>query len=232
MKIALINPNSTASMTDKVRQVAERRAFPGTELWTSNPTDTPASIEGHSDEVLSSPALLAELRKAQTWGAEGYVIACFDDPVLGACRETVTGPVLGLCEAAVRTATVIASRFSIVTTLSRSVPIIEDLVRNYGAEHQCQKVRAAEIPVLALEDDGLVAEQKIDEAIAEAIVEDRCEAVILGCAGMADLTEKLARKHGIPVLDGVVCALKWCEALVAAGLQTSKAGAYAAPRPK
>jgi allantoin racemase len=62
--------------------------------------------------------------------------------------------------------------------------------------------------------------------------EDRAEAVLLGCAGMADLAAWLTRETGVPVLDGVACAVKQVEALAGLGLTTSKVGAYAAPRPK
>ena len=232
MKIALINPNSTAAMTEKAAQAARQFASPDTDIRASNPTDSPPSIEGHYDEVMSMPGLLSEIKAAHEWGAEGYVVACFDDPGLGACREIVEGPVVGMCEAAMHFASVVASSFSVITTLPRSVPIIEELSHRYGKTEICKKVRAADIPVLDLEDNAAVAEQKISEEIACAIVEDRCEAIILGCAGMTDLTEKLSKQHGIPVIDGVVCAVKLCEGLVAAGIKTCKTGAYAWPRKK
>jgi allantoin racemase len=49
---------------------------------------------------------------------------------------------------------------------------------------------------------------------------------------MADLAAALARRHGLPVVDGVVAAVKLAEALVALGLATSKRGPYASPLPK
>ena len=232
MKIALINPNSTAAMTDKVRVVAETYAAAGTTIYAANPANTPASIEGHYDEAMSLPGLLAEVKKANAWGADGIVVACFDDPGLAACREVSHGPVVGLCEAAMRFASVVADSFSVVTTLPRSVPIIEDCARRYGMTHYCRRVRAADIPVLSLEHDRERAQRKIKEEINRAVAEDSCEAVILGCAGMADLTRQLTEECGIPVIDGVVCALKLSEALVGAGLKTSKINTYAAPRKK
>ena len=228
----MLNPNSTAAMTDKIAEVARRFAFAGTEIIAANPPDTPASIEGHYDEAASLAGLLAEVRKAEARGADGYVVACFDDPGLGACREIVAGPVVGICEAAMHCASVIAASFSVVTTLPRAVPIVEELARKYGKTHLCKKVRAADIPVLDLEEDGDAAMQKIGDEVARAAAEDKCEAVILGCAGMADLTERLSRQYGLPVIDGVVCGLKLCESLAAAGLRTSKVNAYAPPRKK
>ena len=56
--------------------------------------------------------------------------------------------------------------------------------------------------------------------------------MILGCAGMADLTAWLTKETGVPVIDGVAVAVRMIEALVGAGLSTSKAGAYAWPLAK
>ncbi len=235
MKIAIINPNSTASMTEKCRLVAEKIKNPGTEIIASNPTDTPASIEGHYDEAMSLPSLLREMKKAEAAGANGFVLACFDDPGLGACREIVAGPVLGICEAAMHAASMLATSFSVVTTLQRSVPIIEELAHKYGMAHFCRKVRAADIPVLQLEEEGRKgdeARQKIKDEIMRAVREDNCEAIILGCAGMADLTKDLSKACGLPVIDGVATAVKMCEAIIGAGLSTSKINSYAYPRTK
>ncbi len=232
MRLHVINPNSTRSMTDKIGACARSVASPGTEIVATNPASAPASIEGQYDEAMSLAGLLEEVRKGEQAGADGFVIACFDDVGLGACREIATGPVLGICEAAMHAASMIATGFSVVTTLDRSVPLIEDLALRYGMERRCRRVRAADIPVLALEEPGSNARQKLLDEITRAVREDRCEAVILGCAGMADLTAWLTEETGVPVIDGVAVAVRMVEALVGAGLSTSKVGAYARPLAK
>ena len=232
MRLHVINPNSTRSMTDKIGACARSAASPGTEIVATNPASAPASIEGQYDEAMSLAGLLEEVRKGEQAGADGFVVACFDDVGLGACREIATGPVLGICEAAMHAASMIATGFSVVTTLDRSVPLIEDLALRYGMERRCRRVRAADIPVLALEEPGSNARQKLLDEITRAVREDRCEAVILGCAGMADLTAWLTEETGVPVIDGVAVAVRMVEALIGAGLSTSKVGAYARPLAK
>lgn len=232
MKVALINPNSTAAMTKKVCIVAKQFAFSNTEIFASNPKNTPESIEGHYDEVISLAGLLAEIKKFEAQGIDGYVIACFDDPGLAACREVVAGPVVGICEAAMHFASVVADSFSVITTLPRTVPIIEKLTLHYGMKYSCRKVRAADIPVLDLEHHPDASKQKIKKEILTAVEQDNCESIILGCAGMADLTASLSEECKIPVLDGVVCGVKMCEAIIGAGLKTSKINSYAYPRKK
>lgn len=232
MKILVVNPNSTRSMTEKIVEAARAVASPGTEILGATAEGAPASIEGHYDEAMSLPGLLARVQAAQAEGVDGIVVACFDDPGIAACREIATGPVLGICEAAVKAASMLATSFSVVTTLPRSVPVIEHLIHGYGLSHQCRRVRSAAIPVLALEEPGSDARMKVRDEILRAIREDHCEAVVLGCAGMADLTEWLTAETGIPVIDGVSIATRMVEALIGAGLKTSKINAYAFPNKK
>ncbi len=232
MDILVVNPNSTESMTRKIVDSARRVATPGVTVLGATATGAPASIEGHADEAMCLPGLLACVREAEARGVDGIVVACFDDPGIGACREIASGPVLGICEAAVKAASMVATSFTIVTTLPRSVPVIEHLVHRYGLAHQCRRVRSAEIPVLALEEPGSNARVKVRDEILRAIEEDRCEAVVLGCAGMADLTQWLSAETGIPVIDGVSVATRMIEALVGAGIRTSKINAYAYPNRK
>ncbi|WP_111559039.1 aspartate/glutamate racemase family protein [Paracoccus sediminilitoris] len=232
MKLVVINPNSTSSMTDKITASARAVAGPQVDVIGRTAHGAPASIEGHHDEVMAAPHLLREVAQAEAEGADAIVIACFDDPAIGACREIATGPVIAICEAGMTAASMVATTFSIVTTLPRSVPVIEELVRKYGQDHKCRRVRSAAIPVLALEEPGSDARDRVRAEIMRAIDEDGCEAVLLGCAGMSDLTAWLTTETGIPVIDGVSVATKLAEALVGAGLKTSKIGAYAVPNKK
>ncbi len=230
MRILVINPNTTASMTGKIGKAAGLAASAETEIVAVNPQDGPPSIEGYFDEVFAIPGILAEMAKAEK--ADAYVIACFDDTGLDAARCATDAPVIGIGEAAFHLATLVAGKFSVVTTLARSVPAIEHNLSKYGLSSRCAKVRATDIPVLDLELPGSDARHKISAEIARAVAEDKAEAIVLGCAGMADLAKYLTQEHGVPVLDGVACAVRLAETLVGLGLATSKVGGYARPRSK
>lgn len=232
MHILLINPNSTASMTAQALQSALRVAQPTTRVTAVNPRETPASIEGGADEAMAVPGMLSEIRNGEALGVDAYVIACFDDPGLHAAREIARGPVIGICQAAVQVAMIISRRFSVITTLPRSIPIIEDLVLAYGADHHCRNVRAIDLPVLGLEEEPAEAERLLLGEIERAKKEDRAEAIVLGCAGMSLLCERLSTATGVPVIDGVTAAVKLAEALVGAGYATSKVNGYDFPRVK
>ena len=232
MKLLLVNPNTTSSMTDKAGEAARMVAASGTEIIAVNPQYGPISIEGYYDEVFSIPGLLEEVRKGEASGCQGAVIACFDDTGLDAARCIASGPVVGICEAAMHIASLLANSFSIVTTLRRSIPALEELTVKYGMSRKCHRIRAVEVPVLELENPDSEATKLIRVEIQKALDDDRSEAIVLGCAGMVDLAAELSEEFGVPVIDGVSAAVKLVESLVALRLQTSKINGYAFPRSK
>ncbi|ESZ52535.1 aspartate/glutamate racemase family protein [Mesorhizobium sp. RSR565B] len=231
MQILVVNPNTTASMTETIAAAARAVAGAGTEVIAVTSSMGPASIEGYYDEALAVPGLLMEIAAGERAGAQAAIIACFDDTGLDAARAMASIPVIGICEAALSVASYIAQRFTVVTTTERSRVPVEGLVQRYGMAGRA-RVRAADIPVLSLEDAASGAVEKLRAEIARAIAEDRAEAIVLGCAGMADLAHRLQQEFDLPVIDGVGAALKQAEALIALGLSTSKRGAYASPLAK
>jgi allantoin racemase len=120
----------------------------------------------------------------------------------------------------------------VVTTLARSIPVIETNLLRYGLDRRCARVRAADVAVLELEDPASGARARIGAEIARALAEDGAEAIVLGCAGMADLAASLSEEFGAPVVDGVASAVALAEGLAAQKLSTSKRGLYARPLPK
>lgn len=227
MKITVINPNSTVSMTQKIEAVAKAVASPDTTIFATNPNDSPASIEGYYDEALSLVPMLKLIEAYPE--SDAFVIACFDDTGLDAARCITDKPVIGIGEAAYHMATLVATKFSVVTTLERSVPALEHNLQRYGLASRCVKVRSSNVAVLELEDPASSAQQRIRVEIDQAIAIDRAEAIVLGCAGMADLADTLSRDYGVPVLDGVRCAVAMAESLVRVGLKTSKMIGYSTP---
>lgn len=224
MKILVINPNTTSSMTDKIAIAARAVARSDTQIVATNSQDGPASIQGFLDVATCIPGLLAEVAKYPD--VDAIVIACFDDTGVDAVRTLVDVPVLGIGEAAYHAASMIANKFSVITTLSRSVPGLENNLMRYGLAQKCARVRATDIPVLKLEEGDPATLFKIKSEIRDSIAQDNTEAIVLGCAGMADLMAQLSEEFGLPVIDGVAAGVTFAEALVNNRLRTSKIGAY------
>jgi allantoin racemase len=160
------------------------------------------------------------------------VIACFGDPGLYAARELARGPVIGIAEAAMHAASMIAPSFAVVTTLGRTRGMAWHLAERYGMQRFCRSVRATEIPVLELDVPGSSARRQIVDECRRALEIDGAEAIVLGCAGMADLCDEIAAAIGAPVVEGVAAAIKFVEALVTLRLATAKGGEFAYPLTK
>ena len=230
--IQVINPNTTQAMTDTIARAARAAASPGTEILAVSPSQGVPSIEGHADEAIAALGVLEQVKRGREQGVQGHVIACFGDPGLLAARELASGPVVGIAEAAMHMATLVATRFTIVTTLPRTLIIARHLLQQYGFTQHCAALHAIDLPVLALEDGSGLAQEKVRSRCWQAQREDGCGAIVLGCGGMATLARELTHELGMPVIDGVGAAVKMVESLVALGLGTSKYGDLAFPREK
>lgn len=128
-----------------------------------------------------------------------------------------------------RTASHLGRGFSIVTTLDRTVGRAVDLAERYGMRRYCRGIHACEIPVLALDSDPN-ARKVVTETCREAVESDGSDAIVLGCAGMADLCAHIRAEIGVPVVDGVAAAT--VQSLITLGLRKSGTGEFAAPPSK
>lgn len=210
MDILVINPNSTASMTQSIGLAAEEAASSNTKIVAVNPLSGPASIQGPEDGKAALPGLF-DVFENQVDDHDAVIIACFDDTGLMTLRARAKMPVIGIGEASFHIAMLLGSKFSVVTTLDVSVPVIEDNLENYGFANRCAKVRASGIPVLDLEADNDATKKILRDEIARAFEEDQIDCVVLGCAGMAKMAEELTEEFGKPVIDGVQAAVQLCE---------------------
>ena len=229
-KICIINPNTTKAMTQKIDLTAKKFASVDTEIVSVEPNVGPESIEGFYDEAFCIPGLVEEIEKHSD--ADSYIIACFDDTGLEVIRSITEKPVIGIGEAAYHIATMVAGNFTVITTLSRSIRPLTHNLKKYGLFENCVKVTAIEVPVLDLENISKENLDKLDKGIQDTKKNDNAEAIILGCAGMADLAKNLETKHKLPVIEGVSSAIVLAESLVKLKIKTSKVGSYALPRKK
>jgi allantoin racemase len=226
--IMVVNPNTSTAMTDQIVAAARRVAAPGTHVLGSSSARGVESVETNSDEVWGALGVLEQVRAGEDRGVSGYVVACFGDTGLAAAKEAARGPAVGMTEAALLTAAVVAARFSIITLPPRTREMSHRVVRETGLEDRCT-VRAIDVGVSELAGgpspvlDAMTAEGHL------AIRHDAAEAIVLGCAGLAQLVEPLQEALGLPVIDGVAAAVKMVEGLLAQGLTTSRAGTYARP---
>jgi allantoin racemase len=227
MRLLVVNPNTSAEMTAAIHRAAVAAAGPDVDVETVHATAGPKSIEGAFDEATS---LLGTLEWVLKRGdqVDAFVFACFSAHLaIDAARELSSKPAVGIAEAAMALASLVGHRFSIVTTSPRWKPLLEDAVRRYGYETRCASVRSSGLAVLDL--DALPREQVIETLVGEArraVQDDGAEAIVLGCAGMADLEARLRATLVVPVVESVAAGVGLACTLVRLGLGTSKVGAY------
>jgi allantoin racemase len=233
MRILFINPNTSETFTQKIQSTATQYANAGTEIVTRTASSGPRTIECIYDEVLSAQGAV-EVTLPMINSVDGIVVACYSDhPAIYALREITEKPVIGIAEASMLMACPLGHRFSIVTTNVEWEPLLWDAVRHYGLADRCASVRSTGLPVLALESAGESKTYKlIRDAAKKALEVDHAEVICLGCAGMTGLDKKLEAELHVPVIDGVVSALKLMEALIGYGIHTSKFRAYSQPKAK
>jgi allantoin racemase len=229
--LKVINPNTSQAMTTSIGQSATAIAAPDTTVEVVSPAMGPESIESHYDEALAVPGVLAEIAAGEQAGVSGYVIACFGDPGLDAAREIARGPVVGIAEAAMRTAAFLGRSFSVVTTLDRSRGRTWDLADRYGLSKFCRGVHATDIAVLDLDLDPSALKKVIAASLAAATT-DGSDAIVLGCAGMSAFGPAISAEIGLPVVDGVQAGVLLVQSLVRMGLRTGSLGEFAPPLPK
>lgn len=231
MKILVVNVNTTASMTEGIVRSARAAARPGTEIVGLTPRVGPESCEGNFESYFAALAVMNEV--VQYDGPYDAVVqAGFGEHGREGLQELLTVPVVDITEAAGHVASLLGHRYSVVTTLDRAVPLIEDRLLLAGLDRRCASVRSSGLSVLELEEDPDRAVKAIVAEAERAVTEDHAEVVVLGCGGMAGLDEAVRQATGVPVVDGVAAAVALAEGLVGLGLSTSKVRTYAPPRPK
>ena len=232
MRIQIINPNTTAGFTDLSLAAGKAVAAAGTEILASQPATGAPSVECSVDEALATVGIVDAVLAGEANGIDGYVIACFGDTGLEAAREAAQGPVVGMTEAALYTAALIAPVFSIITLPRRTRIFAQRAVAHAGLERRCVSIRAIDVDVLECEDEAAKVYDAFVIEARKAIHDDGAEAILLGCAGLEPLVGLLQAALGVPIIEGVAAAVKMTEGLIAMRLATAKSGAWGYPAAK
>ena len=231
MRILVVNVNTTVSITDAIARQARSVASPGTEIVGLTPRFGAESVEGNFESYLAAVAVMERvLSYDQPFDA--VIQAGYGEHGREGLQELLNVPVMDITEAAASVAMLLGHRYSVVTTLDRTVPLIEDRLKLAGLDSRCASVRASGLAVLELEEDPERAIESVVREAEQAVTVDKAEVICLGCGGMVGLEERIQARTGVPVVDGVTAAVALAESLVRLKLSTSKVRTYATPRQK
>ncbi|MCF5038710.1 Asp/Glu/hydantoin racemase, partial [Pseudomonas lactis] len=216
MRILVVNVNTTESITETIAQQARAVASPGTEIVGLTPYFGAESVEGNFESYLAAIAVMDRVM-AYDQPFDAVIQAGYGEHGREGLQELLNVPVVDITEAAASTAMFLGHAYSVVTTLDRTVPLIEDRLKLAGLYQRCASVRASGMAVLELEEDPLGAMEAIVRQAELAIRDDKAEVICLGCGGMAGLDEQIRQRTGVPVVDGVTAAVMVVESLVRLG---------------
>jgi allantoin racemase len=221
MRILVVNPNTSVSMTDRLRLELEAVRGATTQLTVTNPAEGPATIENDADEALAVPPMLALIREAAP-RHDAVVIACFSDPGLQDARAMLSIPVVGIEESSLHLAASLGRRFTILTSRAARVPDKVAHVAELGLSSRLASVRPLAMSVLEMDQEPERARRRILEVGAAAAREDGAEVLVLGCAGLAGHARDLRTALAVTVIDPSPVALATAEMLVRLGLSHSR----------
>ena len=220
MRILIINPNSDTEMASAIQQSAEEYASGEFDVVTKTTPGAPKFIEAYRDEILAAPGMV-QLIEEHEGAFDAFIVACHCDPNLDLAKEMTEKPVVGIGEASMKIATMLGHSFSVVTTHTHSIPGKLAQARKYHLQDVMASVRAPEKG-----SEGLSDEELFLGLSRRAVEEDLAEVIVLGCAGLTGMDRLIQEKLGVPVLDGVKCALVIASGLVRYGVSTSKSLGY------
>ena len=230
MRLLLINPNTSASITERVLEVARAHAGPDLELTGVTGRFGARYIASRSAAAIAGHAALDAWAEADP-AHDVVVLACFGDPGLDALRELSPKPVVGMAEASMHAACLLGRRFAIVTGGERWVPMLEEFAASRGLAERLAAVIAVPQTGAAIAENPDAAFDALSASCNAAVREHGAECVILGGAGLAGIAARIAGRVAVPLVDCVVAAVT--EARVVVELRTRKpvTGGYAPPAP-
>ena len=228
MKLLLINPNISESVSELIRSEAQRSASPGTEIEVLTAPFGVAYIETRFEALIGAYAA-AQLAAEHHAQYDAVVVAAFGDPGLTGLREALPVPVTGLTEAALASACLLGNRISIIAISQRIQAWYREVVQSYGLGSRLASIRALDRPLASI---GQVQDEHANalKALAErAVDEDGADVIVLAGAPLAGLARALKGQLPVPVVDGVSSAVRHAETLAALQPGTAQRGSFAPP---
>ncbi len=211
-RLLVINPNTTASITDLCLRYVRTVVGDDIELIGATGRFGCAYISSEACYAVAAHAAL-DCYAEHGEGCDAVLLACFGDPGLFALREVSKLPVIGLAEASMQAAVERGGRFGIVTGGARWKPMLERFVAMLGLSDRLAGVRTVSLTggQIAANRDGAI--EMLAKECAAAADEDGADQIILGGAALAGLAEQIQPRVWAPVLDSVLVGAQRAAAL-------------------
>jgi allantoin racemase len=231
MRILILNPNTSSSITERLAAAGNQAAAPGTILGTATALRGVPYISTRAEAQIGG-AIALEMLADLHHDYDAAIIAAFGDPGLFGARELFDIPVVGMAEGSMLTACMLGRRFVIVTFARALGPWYQECVEMHGLAQRCAGIRTLEDPFKSIGDVQDEKETLLAELAKQAAQELEADAVILAGAPLAGLAARIKDRVPVPIVDQMAAAVKQAEALVTLGVRKPIAGAFRRPDAK
>ena len=202
MRILLINPNTTESVTELVAQHAAAIAGDAATFIPVTGAFGARYISSRASAAIAGHAALEALAR-QGAGCDAVFLACFGDPGLLALRELAAVPVVGMAEASCLEAAKGGRRFAIVTGGALWGPMLTEFVAAMGLKDRLAAVRTVAPTGGEIAENPDAALAQLADACTACATQDGAEIVILGGAALAGIAERIQPNVPVPLLCSV-----------------------------
>ena len=201
-KVVMINPNSSEYITQQLAQAASDTPGAGLEVEVITSHGGPPAISSDQDVVDAIDPMLRTLRQHP---ADAYVVGCFSDPGLAQARQEFDAPVFGIAESSIRVAQDISPSIGIIAGMEGAIPRHTVYWGKLGVLNDIVGEIACGRGVLDLE-----SEEAYQDVLATGarLQETGAEVLVLGCAGMTKMADRLSGDLGLPVVEPCRAALQ------------------------
>lgn len=198
---------------------------PDVELEYRSLDEGSSTVESFYDEYVGAIDMVEKALIAQKEGFDAIVINCFMNPMLEGLRELLDIPVIGAGEAAVHIASILGDNFSLLDPGPPHQTYSHRVVADSGLTNKLKSVRYLSLGISGLSKDFETILDQIIETSRIAVERDGAHVIVLGCTGMRQFAEKLAKKmeeYNVPVVEPLQTAINVAEILVRLKLKQSK----------
>ncbi len=231
MKILVLNPNMSESITARLVEVGAAVASAGTALLSATAPRGFPYISSRAEAQVAGAIVLDMLAERQG-SFDAAIIAAFGDPGLFAARELFDFPVIGMSEAAMLTACMLGKRFGIVTFAASLEPWYRECVESHGLANRLAGIRCATGSFSSINSVAEEKEAALVKLAQQSVELDGADVIILAGAPLAGVAARVRDRVTVPLVDQMSAAVRQAETLIALAPMPARAGTFRRPGPK
>lgn len=209
MTIFVLNPNSSASVTEGISAALNSFKGIGFEVGCITSLEGPPGIETDQHVAEAAERLEGQIRGLTSVSA--VVVACFSDPGVEQTAPKYSFPVLGIREAAAKTALRLGKSFGVVAMGPASIPRHMAAFSEMGILDRVAGDRSVDLSMTDMLNCDVALPRLIETALKLRDV-DGADVIVLGCAGMPSYKTEIEEATGLPIVEpcaaGVALAIE------------------------